>query len=152
MCIHCKQYYGMSPKSRLRMPNLAYVRMRTHVCYIVGVAQRSAQDSWACMAVRVAVGGGVPEAVRLHLLRGLAWISGRWVEAVSGKTFPVLNPANGELIAEVREVFSLHHQNKLDIFHTRRLTWELRTLRRPLRLHTQRSAAGPRSHARSAIE
>jgi hypothetical protein len=48
------------------------------------------------------VGRGVPNAVRLALLRGRAWVSGRWVEAASGKTFPVLNPANGELIAEVR--------------------------------------------------
>lgn len=49
----------------------------------------------------VVAGRGVPEAVRLSLLRGRAWVSGRWVEAVSGRTFPVLNPANGELIAEV---------------------------------------------------
>lgn len=48
-----------------------------------------------------AVGRGVPEAVRLALLRGRAWVSGKWVEAVSKKTFPVLNPANGEIIAEV---------------------------------------------------
>lgn len=51
----------------------------------------------------VIAGRGVPEAVRLSLLRGKAWVSGRWVEAVSGKTFPVLNPANGEIIAEVSE-------------------------------------------------
>lgn len=51
----------------------------------------------------VVAGRGVPEAVRLSLLRGKAWVSGRWVEAVSGKTFPVLNPANGEIIAEVSE-------------------------------------------------
>lgn len=49
----------------------------------------------------VVAGRGVPEAVRLSLLRGRAWVAGRWVEAVSGRTFPVLNPANGQLIAEV---------------------------------------------------
>ena len=73
------------------------------------------QDTCACahmlqwpsasrvMPVRLAVGRGVPEALRLHLLRGRAWVSGRWVKAASGKTFPVLNPANGKLIAEVRK-------------------------------------------------
>lgn len=30
-------------------------------------------------------------------------IDGQWVEAVSGKTFPVINPANGEIIAQVAE-------------------------------------------------
>ena len=49
----------------------------------------------------LSVGRGVPEAVRLALLRGRGWVSGKWVEAASKKTFPVLNPANGEVIAEV---------------------------------------------------
>ena len=63
------------------------------------------------MSVRVAVGRGVPDFVRLHLLRGWAWVSSRWVKAASGKTFPVLNPANGKLIAEVREKYvALHHK------------------------------------------
>jgi phenylacetaldehyde dehydrogenase len=30
-------------------------------------------------------------------------IDGKWVEAVSGKTFPVYNPATGEIIAQVAE-------------------------------------------------
>ena len=54
------------------------------------------------MTMSVALGRGVPEAVRLSLLRGRGWVSGRWVEAASGKTFPVFSPANGEIIAEVR--------------------------------------------------
>ena len=30
-------------------------------------------------------------------------IGGNWVEAVSGKTFPVYNPATGEVLAHVAE-------------------------------------------------
>ena len=29
------------------------------------------------------------------------FIGGRWVDAVSGKTFPTLNPATGEVICQV---------------------------------------------------
>ena len=58
-------------------------------------------------AIEMAMGRGVPEGVRLALLRRRAWVSGKWVEAASKKTFPVLNPANGELIAEVRTNKSL---------------------------------------------
>ncbi|HTY81210.1 MAG TPA: aldehyde dehydrogenase family protein, partial [Dehalococcoidales bacterium] len=29
------------------------------------------------------------------------WIGGKWVDAKSGKTFPSINPANGEIIAEI---------------------------------------------------
>ena len=53
------------------------------------------------MSSLLSVGRGVPSALRLPLLRGRALIGGRWVEAASGETFPVVNPANGELIAHV---------------------------------------------------
>ena len=52
-----------------------------------------------CMAL--VVGRGVPEAVQLSLLRGQAWVAGSWVNAVSRNTYPVFNPANGGLIADV---------------------------------------------------
>ena len=29
------------------------------------------------------------------------WIGGKWVDAESGKTYPVYNPANGEVIAQL---------------------------------------------------
>ncbi|VVQ35418.1 Glutarate-semialdehyde dehydrogenase DavD [Pseudomonas fluorescens] len=37
----------------------------------------------------------------LKLLREQAYINGQWVEADDGNRFPVTNPANGEIIAEV---------------------------------------------------
>jgi succinate-semialdehyde dehydrogenase/glutarate-semialdehyde dehydrogenase len=40
-------------------------------------------------------------AVELPLLRRQAFVDGRWVDADSGATFPVVNPATGETIAEV---------------------------------------------------
>jgi succinate-semialdehyde dehydrogenase/glutarate-semialdehyde dehydrogenase len=38
---------------------------------------------------------------RLALLRSQAYVGGRWTDADSGATFPVLDPASGETIAEV---------------------------------------------------
>src|SRR5262245_54483568 len=40
-------------------------------------------------------------AVELPLLRRQAYLDGEWVDADSGETFPVVNPATGETIAEV---------------------------------------------------
>jgi len=40
-------------------------------------------------------------AVELPLLRRQAYVDGRWVDADSGATFPVLDPATGETVAEV---------------------------------------------------
>jgi succinate-semialdehyde dehydrogenase/glutarate-semialdehyde dehydrogenase len=40
-------------------------------------------------------------AVELPLLRSQAYVGGQWVDADSGETFPVTNPATGEVVAEV---------------------------------------------------
>ena len=40
-------------------------------------------------------------AVEVPLLRRQAYVDGSWVDADSGETFPVVNPATGEIIAEV---------------------------------------------------
>ena len=47
------------------------------------------------------LGRGVPEVARTHLLSNKAWIAGQWVDAISGSTYPVYNPFNREIIAEV---------------------------------------------------
>jgi succinate-semialdehyde dehydrogenase/glutarate-semialdehyde dehydrogenase len=39
--------------------------------------------------------------VELPLLRRQAYVDGRWVDSDSGQTFPVTNPATGDVIAEV---------------------------------------------------
>jgi len=40
-------------------------------------------------------------AVEVPLLRRQAYVDGKWVDANSGETFPVTNPATGEVLAEV---------------------------------------------------
>ncbi len=40
-------------------------------------------------------------AVELPLLRSQAYVDGEWVDADSGATFPVANPATGEVVAQV---------------------------------------------------
>jgi succinate-semialdehyde dehydrogenase/glutarate-semialdehyde dehydrogenase len=40
-------------------------------------------------------------AVEVPLLRRQAYVDGSWVDADSGETFPVFNPATGEVLAEV---------------------------------------------------
>ena len=39
--------------------------------------------------------------VELPLLRRQAYLDGRWVDSDSGQTFPVVNPATGEVVADV---------------------------------------------------
>jgi succinate-semialdehyde dehydrogenase/glutarate-semialdehyde dehydrogenase len=39
--------------------------------------------------------------VESDLLRRQAYLDGEWVDADSGETFPVANPATGEVLAEV---------------------------------------------------
>lgn len=39
-----------------------------------------------------------------NLLKTLAYVNGEWVTAASGKTFDVINPANGELLAAIPDM------------------------------------------------
>ena len=45
-------------------------------------------------------------ARELHDKGQAMFIGGQWVDSVSGKTFPTLNPATGEVICEVAEADS----------------------------------------------
>ena len=47
------------------------------------------------------LGRGVPAVARSALLKNQAWIAGSWRSAQAGETYPVYNPSNRELIAEV---------------------------------------------------
>ena len=47
------------------------------------------------------LGRGVPQVALTHLLKNKAWVGGRWVAAISRKTYPVCNPVSREVIAEV---------------------------------------------------
>ena len=43
----------------------------------------------------------LPDFTRAHLLSNKAWIAGQWVDAFSRNIYPVHNPSNREIIAEV---------------------------------------------------
>jgi hypothetical protein len=45
--------------------------------------------------------------VELELLRRQAFVDGAWIDSDSGETFPVTNPATGEVVAEVRNMGAL---------------------------------------------
>lgn len=61
-----------------------------------------------------------------HLFREACFINGRWIEAYSGKTFPVYNPADGKIIGRVPECSAVE---------TRRAIWRCQRIRhRPRRL------------------
>eukprot|EP00731_Ephydatia_muelleri_P003822 Em0001g3822a len=50
------------------------------------------------------LGRGVPAVARTQLLKNKAWIAGQWRDAISGKMYPVYNPSNQQLIAEVPDM------------------------------------------------
>ena len=70
------------------------------------------------------LGRGVPEVARTHLLCNKAWIAGQWVDAISGRTYPVYNPFNREIIAEVwRAVADCAASNKQRNSNESRITY-----------------------------
>lgn len=40
------------------------------------------------------------------LLQTRAYVAGEWIDADDGKTFPVVNPARGDVIAEVADLLA----------------------------------------------
>ena len=48
------------------------------------------------------------------LLKNLAFVNGEWVASHSGKTFPVTNPATGELLAEVPDMDDVDTHRAID--------------------------------------
>ena len=61
------------------------------------------------------LGRGVPAIARTQLLKNKAWIAGQWCDAVSGKFYPVYNPSNQQLIAEVCSVWYVRVANRYTI-------------------------------------
>ena len=52
--------------------------------------------------------------VELPLLRRQAYVDGRWVDSDSGQTFPVTNPATGEVVAEVPRLGAAETRRAID--------------------------------------
>lgn len=62
-----------------------------------------------------------------NLLKTKGFINGQWLEAKSGKTFAVFNPATNEKIAEVADMGAMETQNAIDSAHKAWLQWRTLT-------------------------
>lgn len=61
------------------------------------------------------------------LLRGQAYIDGKWVDAASGETFTVDNPANGEVITEVAYCGEAETKAAIDAANAAQPAWAAKT-------------------------
>ena len=63
------------------------------------------------------------------LLKTQAYINGQWVDADSGETVPVTNPANGEVIAEVARCSTAETRRAIEAAEAAFVTWRQKTVK-----------------------
>ena len=63
-------------------------------------------------------------AVESDLLRRQAYVDGRWVDADSGATFAVVNPATGETVAEVPRMGAAETRRAIEAAHRALPAWK----------------------------
>jgi succinate-semialdehyde dehydrogenase/glutarate-semialdehyde dehydrogenase len=73
-------------------------------------------------------------AVEAPLLRRQAYLDGSWVDADSGETFPVVNPATGEVLAEVPRMGAAETRRALAAAERALPEWKARTAKDRSRL------------------
>jgi succinate-semialdehyde dehydrogenase/glutarate-semialdehyde dehydrogenase len=61
------------------------------------------------------------------LLRTQAYINGEWVDADDGSTFPVYNPATGEVVADVADVGAAETRRAIEAAEVARHDWAARS-------------------------
>lgn len=61
------------------------------------------------------------------LLRTQAYVAGKWIDAASGKTFAVTNPARGDVIAQVADLSRAEIATAIDAADQARVAWAKRT-------------------------
>ena len=61
------------------------------------------------------------------LLKTQAYINGQWVDADSGETVPVTNPANGEVIAAVAKCSTAETRRAIEAAQAAFLEWRQRS-------------------------
>ncbi len=61
------------------------------------------------------------------LLRTQTYIDGKWADADDGSTFPVYNPANGEVIAEVADAGAAETRRAIEAAEAARHDWAAKT-------------------------
>ena len=64
---------------------------------------------------------------RPDLLRGDAFLGGRWVQAASGRTFDVVNPARGDVVARVADLGRAEAAEAIAAAHEAQKAWAART-------------------------
>ena len=62
-----------------------------------------------------------------NLLEGRAYVAGAWIDADSGATFPVTNPATGEEIAQVADLGRAETARAIDAAHAAQPAWAAKT-------------------------
>jgi succinate-semialdehyde dehydrogenase / glutarate-semialdehyde dehydrogenase len=73
-------------------------------------------------------------AVEVPLLRRQAYVDGRWIDADSGETFPVTNPATGETLAEVPRLGSEETRRAIAAAERALPEWKHRTAKERARV------------------
>ena len=73
-------------------------------------------------------------AVEVPLLRRQAYVDGSWVDADSGETFPVVNPATGETLADVPRMGAEETRRALDAAERALPEWKARTAKERARV------------------
>jgi succinate-semialdehyde dehydrogenase/glutarate-semialdehyde dehydrogenase len=73
-------------------------------------------------------------AVESDLLRSRGYVDGRWVDADSGETFPVLNPATGEVVAEVPRMGAAETRRAIEAAERALPAWRGRTAKERARV------------------
>jgi succinate-semialdehyde dehydrogenase / glutarate-semialdehyde dehydrogenase len=61
------------------------------------------------------------------LLREQGFLAGEWVNAESGKTFPVYNPARGDVVANVADISRAEFARAIDAAYVAQKAWAART-------------------------
>jgi succinate-semialdehyde dehydrogenase / glutarate-semialdehyde dehydrogenase len=73
-------------------------------------------------------------AVELPLLRTQAFLDGEWVDADSGDTFPVVNPATGEVVANVPRMGAAETRRAIEAAERALPDWRRRTAKERARI------------------
>ncbi|RDI75515.1 SSADH: succinate-semialdehyde dehydrogenase [Gaiella occulta] len=73
-------------------------------------------------------------ALETDLLKTRAYIDGRWVDADSGATFPVVDPASGETIAEVPRMGAAETRRAIEAAQRALPAWKHRTAKERARI------------------
>ncbi|HJU47788.1 MAG TPA: aldehyde dehydrogenase family protein, partial [Gaiellaceae bacterium] len=73
-------------------------------------------------------------SVASELLRTQAYVDGAWADADSGETFPVHNPATGEIVAEVPRLGAAETRRGIEAAERALPAWRARTARERARV------------------